>query len=150
MFNGKSSSRLIIHEIWMYNSHTFRAAKALTLSPLMAAVCGVRFLLCTSWNMSRASSIYFILVLAPAFSLSFFSSDSLYIRVGLCYTAGSSFTSSPQGSGQVERKTYITLPVSPSLNHSSVLLCVYCLLFPWPCCVRLMLQGAVANWPRKL
>jgi hypothetical protein len=74
--------------------------------------------------MSRASSIYFILVLAPAFSLSSFYSDSLYIRVGLRYTAGSSFTSSPQGSGQVERKTYITLPVSPSLNHSSMLLCV--------------------------
>ena len=59
--------------------------------------------------------------------------QTLYIRVGLCYTAGSSFTSSPQGSRQVERKTYITLPVvSPSLKRSSMIVCVYCTV----CCVH--------------
>lgn len=87
-----------------------------------------------------ASSIYFILLLARAFSLSSFCSASSYIRAGLCYTAGSSFTSSPQGSGQVERKTYITvLAVSPPLGRSAgscIPLAAVCVVLR----VRLMLQ----------
>jgi hypothetical protein len=70
-----------------------------------------------------------------------FCSASLYIRPGLCYTTGSSFTSSPQGSGQVERKTYITLPVvSPSLKQFCALVCLPSAVSVLGC-VRLMLRA---------
>ena len=106
-------------------AHFCRSVKRSTRSSLTVAVCGGEIFALHIVKYAPVLLPYLLFLYLDRLFLCPLFLQTLYIRVGPCYTAGSSFTSSPQGSRQVERKTYITLPVvSPSLNPSSMLVCV--------------------------